>query len=135
LVSLGRAVRLLRKTAVSFLGSKYSCPNLDDSSERFAVALAAMVPRKGDRIVTYIPNFIAFVVSWLAKQRLGEVAIRVAPIYTSFDLKYITDDTGVIAVVCGDHPNVEFCTMLSESKVGKLLRREIRNEEDKRLET
>ncbi|MGO9569704.1 MAG: class I adenylate-forming enzyme family protein [Desulfomonilaceae bacterium] len=91
-----------RKTAVSFIGSKYSYGKLQDIAERFAAALAAIGLGKGDCIVMYIPNSIQFAVSWLAIQRLGAVAVPITPIYTSFDLKYIANDTGAKAVICAD---------------------------------
>jgi long-chain acyl-CoA synthetase len=91
-----------QKTAVCFLGTKYSYRHLLRLSERFAAALAALGLKKGDRIVMYIPNSIQFVVTWLGIQRLGAIAVPITPIYTSFDLKYIANDTGAKAVICSD---------------------------------
>jgi len=90
------------KTAVSFLGTRFSYRDLVRLAENFAAALASQGMKKGDRIVMYIPNSIQFVVSWLGIQRLGAVAVPITPIYTSFDLKYIANDTGARAVVCSD---------------------------------
>ena len=90
------------KTAVSFLGTSYSYGRLLDLTERFAAGLAGLGMKKGDRIVMYIPNSIQFVVAWLGIQRLGAVAVPITPIYTSFDLKYIANDTGARGVVCSD---------------------------------
>jgi long-chain acyl-CoA synthetase len=90
------------KTAVSFLGTPYSYRKLLDLTERFAAALGRLGIKKGDRIVMYIPNSIQFVVSWLGIQRLGAVAVPITPIYTSFDLTYIANDTQARAVICAD---------------------------------
>jgi len=90
------------KTAVSFLGTRFSYSKLLHLSERFAAGLAAAGLRPGDRIVMYVPNSIQFVVSWLGIQRLGAVAVPITPIYTSFDLKYIANDTGARGVICSD---------------------------------
>jgi long-chain acyl-CoA synthetase len=90
------------KTAVVFLGTHFSYNDVHRLSERFAAALAAQGLKQGDRIIMYIPNSIQFVVTWLGIQRLGAVPIPITPIYTSFDLKYIADDTGAKAVVCSD---------------------------------
>jgi len=90
------------KTAVVFLGTEFTYRSVQELSERFAGALAALGLKKGDRIVMYIPNSIQFVVSWLGIQRLGAVAVPITPIYTSPDLRYIANDTGAKAVVCSD---------------------------------
>ncbi|MBI4963965.1 MAG: AMP-binding protein [Desulfomonile tiedjei] len=90
------------KTAVSFLGTQFSYKDLLRLAEKFAAGLAATGMKKRDRIVMYIPNSAQFVVSWLGIQRLGAVAVPITPIYTSFDLKYIANDTGARGVVCSD---------------------------------
>jgi len=90
------------KTAVSFLGTQFSYRELAGLAERFAAALAAEGLKKGDRIVLYVPNSAQFVVAWLGIQRLGAVAVPITPIYTSFDLNYVAQDTRAKAVVCSD---------------------------------
>jgi long-chain acyl-CoA synthetase len=90
------------KTAVEYIGTRYSYGTVLDFSERFAAALAALGLSKGDRIVMYIPNCLQFVVAWLGIQRLGGVAVPITPIYTSYDLKYIAGDTQAKAIICSD---------------------------------
>jgi long-chain acyl-CoA synthetase len=96
------AAKFPDKTAVAFLGTNYSYGKLLGFAERFAAALAAAGLGKGDRIIMYVPNSIQFVVSWLGIQRLGGVAVPITPIYTSFDLKYVANDTQAKAVICSD---------------------------------
>ncbi len=90
------------KTAVYFLGSKYTYSNLHNMAERLAASMAALGIKKGDPVVMYIPNSIQFVLCWLAIQRLGAIIIPITPIYTSVDLRYIIQDTGAVAVICSD---------------------------------
>jgi len=90
------------KPAVIFLGTAYSYTRILELSEKFAAALAADGLGKGDRILMYIPNSVQFVIAWLGIQRLGAVAVPITPIYTSYDLKYIANDTGARAIVCSD---------------------------------
>ncbi|HTY22821.1 MAG TPA: class I adenylate-forming enzyme family protein [Desulfomonilaceae bacterium] len=90
------------KTAILFLGTRFSYKKLLDLIERFAASLAALGFKQGDRILMYIPNSIHFVIAWLGIQRLGAVAVPITPIYTSADLNYIATDTGAKAVVCSD---------------------------------
>lgn len=96
------ASRHRNKTAVTFLGTPISYGRLLDLTERFAASLASMGLGKGDPVLMYIPNSTQFVVAWLGIQRLGGIAVPITPIYTSYDLKYVAEDTGARAVVCSD---------------------------------
>lgn len=91
-----------RKTAVVYLGTRFTYERLSEMAERFAGSLAELGLSKGDRIVMYIPNCVQFVVAWLGIQRLGAIAVPITPIYTVHDLKYIATDTEAKAVVCSD---------------------------------
>jgi long-chain acyl-CoA synthetase len=90
------------KPAVVFLGTPFSYARMRDMAERFAASSAAVGLGQGDRIIMYIPNSVQFVIAWLGIQRLGAVPVPITPIYTSFDLTYIANDTGAKAVVCSD---------------------------------
>ncbi len=90
------------KVAVSFLGTIFRYSDLLNLTERFASGLAALGFGKGDRIVMYIPNSVQFVVSWLAIQRIGAIAVPITPIYTLLDLKYIANDTEAKGIICSD---------------------------------
>jgi long-chain acyl-CoA synthetase len=96
------ASALNTKTAVVFLGSHFSYKALSELTERFASGLCEQGLARGDRIIMYIPNSIQFVVAWLGIQRLGGVAVPITPIYTSFDLEYIANDTGAKSIICSD---------------------------------
>jgi long-chain acyl-CoA synthetase len=90
------------KTAVVFLGTRFSYGKLLALAERFAAGLAALGLKERDRILMYIPNSIHLIVGWLGIQRLGAVPVPITPIYTSSDLNYIAGDTGAKAVICSD---------------------------------
>lgn len=90
------------KTAVYFLGTRYSYTRLRNLAERFAGGLHALGLRTGDRVLMYIPNSIQFVVSWLGLQRLGCIPVPITPIYTTRDVNYILTDTEAKAIICSD---------------------------------
>ncbi len=90
------------KTALYFLGTRYSYVYLKELAERFAGGLAGLGLESGDRVLMYIPNSIQFVVSWLGLQRLGCVPVPITPIYTTRDVNYILNDTEAKAVICAD---------------------------------
>jgi long-chain acyl-CoA synthetase len=94
------------RTAIAYLGERFSYARLRDLSERFAGALADMGVKKGDRVMIYVSNCAQWVISFLGIQKLGAVLVPVSPIYTSFEIEYMIKDAGVETVICLD---TNFC--------------------------
>ena len=94
------------RTAVVYLGERFSYARLRDLSERFAGALADMGVSKGDRVMIYISNSIQWVIAFLGIQKIGAVIVPVAPIYTSFEIEYMIKDSGAETIICQD---TNFC--------------------------
>ena len=90
------------KTAVFYLGTRFSYRKLQNLSERFAAALNDKGVNAGQRVMMYIPNSIQWVVSWLGIQKLGAVAVPITPIYTPHDISYIANDSEAEAIICAD---------------------------------
>ncbi|PKN61881.1 MAG: AMP-dependent synthetase [Deltaproteobacteria bacterium HGW-Deltaproteobacteria-15] len=98
--------RYPQKTAIVFLGERFSFARLRNLSERFAGALMEMGVRKGDRVMIYIPNSVQWVIAFLAIQKMGAVIVPISPIYTSFEIEYMLKDSGAETVICQD---TNFC--------------------------
>ena len=90
------------KTAVIYLGTRFSYRRLKTMAEQFTSALSDMGIRPGHKVVMYIPNSIQWVVVWLGCQKAGVVCVPITPIYTPYDLEYIANDSGADAIVCSD---------------------------------
>jgi long-chain acyl-CoA synthetase len=90
------------KTAVFYLGTRFSYRKLQNLSGRFAAALSGMGINSGQRVMMYIPNSIQWVVSWLGIQKLGAVAVPITPIYTPHDINYIANNSEAEAIICAD---------------------------------
>jgi long-chain acyl-CoA synthetase len=94
------------RTAIVYLGEKYSYDQLQDLSARFAGALQEIGVHKGDRVMVYISNCVQWVISFFGIQRIGAVIVPVAPIYTSYELEYMINDSGAETAICLD---TNFC--------------------------
>jgi long-chain acyl-CoA synthetase len=94
------------RTAIVYLGERFTYARLGDLSERFAGALADMGVKKGDRVMIYVSNCAQWVIAFLGIQKLGAVLVPVSPIYTSFEIEYMIKDAGVETVICLD---TNFC--------------------------
>jgi long-chain acyl-CoA synthetase len=98
--------RYPQKSAIVFLGERFSFARLRELSERFAGALTDMGVCKGDRVMIYIPNSAQWVIAFLAIQKIGAVIVPISPIYTSFEIEYMLKDSGAETVICQD---TNFC--------------------------
>ncbi|NIQ39900.1 MAG: AMP-binding protein [Proteobacteria bacterium] len=96
------AHKYFHKTAVIYLGTAYSYGTIMKLIDNFASALKDLGVGAGDRVVMYIPNSIQWVVCWFAIQRVGAVSVPITPIYTSYDLEYIANDTEAESIICAD---------------------------------
>ena len=90
------------KTALIYLGEKYSFTRLRELSERIGTGFSALGVRPGDRVIQYIPNSPQWILSWLGLQYIGAVAVPVSPIYTAHDMGYIARDSGARVILCAD---------------------------------
>lgn len=90
------------KTAIVYLGTRYTYTRLLDLVERFASSLAEIGIGESEKVILYIPNSIQWVVAWLGIQRAGAVAVPITPIYTAHDLQYIARDSETSVIICAD---------------------------------
>ena len=104
------------KTALIYLGEKYSYQYLMDAAARMARAFKDLGLKKGDRAIIYIPNCPQWLAAWLGLQRMGAAAVPVSPIYTVHDLKYIAEDSRARLILCGD-TNYGYAKKLKEAGV------------------
>ena len=90
------------RTAVLYLGERFSYARLRDLAERFGGALSELGVQKGERVMVYIPNCIQWLIAFLGIQKIGAVIVPVSPIYTSFEIEYMIKDSGAETVICMD---------------------------------
>lgn len=89
-------------TAIVYLGERFSYAALSDLIDRFATGLSRLGVGKGDRVMIYIQNCIQWVIAFFGIQKIGAVAVPVAPIYTSHEIEYMVNDSGAETIICQD---------------------------------
>ena len=110
------ADRCGNKTALIFLGEKYSYKFLFEASKRLAAGLRDLGIQKSDRVMIYTQNCPQWVVMWLSLQRIGAVPVPVSPIYTTHDLEYIATDSDAVAILSAD-TNFGYAKKLKEKGI------------------
>ncbi len=90
------------KTAIIYLGEKFSYRGLKELIDRFANALYGMGVRDNDKIMLYIPNCPQFLIGYFGAQQIGAVPVPVSPIYTPYEIEYLINDSEAQTVLCQD---------------------------------
>jgi long-chain acyl-CoA synthetase len=90
------------RTALIYLGQRFTYRKLLEDIRRFATALHALGLRKGDKIMLYIPNCPQFLIAYFGAQVIGAVPVPVSPIYTPHEIRYLIEDAEAETVLCMD---------------------------------
>lgn len=90
------------QSAIIYLGERFSYSRLKNLIDRFATSLGQLGIGKGDKVMLYISNSVQWVISFFAIQKIGAVVIPIPPIYTSFEIEYMINDSGAETVICLD---------------------------------
>ena len=94
------------RAALVYLGESFSYARLKDLIDRFATALNGLGVNKGDKVMLYVSNSPQWVIAFFGIQKIGAIAVPVPPIYTSFEIEYMINDSGAETIVCLD---TNFC--------------------------
>lgn len=115
------ATDLPTKTALIFLGKKYSYRELSELVDTVAISLYHQGVRKSDKVILYLPHIPQWIIIWIALQRLSAVAVPFTTFYGPEEIKYIANDTGAKLLVCID-TNLNFAVKaLEETPVEKII--------------
>ncbi len=109
------------KTALVYLGKKYSFFQLHEAVESLASNLHRLGVAKGSKAILYLSNCPQWVIAWFALMRIGAVAVPISPIYTPIDLKYMAKDSGAETIFCLD-TNFGYVTqVLPETRLKRII--------------
>jgi long-chain acyl-CoA synthetase len=90
------------KTALIYLGKKYTYRQLKEMSERLAGALYELGIGKQSKVIIYQPHAPQWIIEWLALQRIGAVAVPITHFYGPREIEYIANDSRAETIFCMD---------------------------------
>jgi len=94
--------KYIDKTAIIYLGQKFSYLKIKELIDRFATALHELGVKKDDKMMLYIPNCPQFLIAYLGAQLIGVIPVPVSPIYTPYEMRYLINDSEAETVLCLD---------------------------------
>ncbi len=82
------------RQAIVFEGKDISYGALEACACALANSLKANGVRRGDRVALYLPNIPAFMLAYLAGEKVGAIVVSVNSIFKSEEVKYLLNDSG-----------------------------------------
>jgi long-chain acyl-CoA synthetase len=86
------------RQAIVFEGRDISYGALDACACALANSLRANGVHRGDRVALYLPNIPAFMLAYLAGEKVGAIVVSVNSIFKSEEVKYLLNDSGAKVV-------------------------------------
>jgi len=83
------------RNAIIFAGMEITYQELDQLSDRFAAALAAMGVRKGDKVGVHLPNCPQFAIAYFGLLKAGAVFVPISPLLAEREFVFECNDAGV----------------------------------------
>jgi fatty-acyl-CoA synthase len=94
---------------------RWNYQQLNEKAEQFALALADLDLKKGDRIGIWSPNNVEWIVTQLATAKLGLVLVNINPAYRTSELEYALNKVGCKALVLAHRfKTSDYVAMMSE---------------------
>lgn len=91
-----------KKTAMVYLGKKFSYANLNELVDRFATALYELGVRNNDKVMLYLSNSPQWIIGYLAVLKIGGVLVPTSPVYTPYEISYQIKHSGAETIICMD---------------------------------
>src|SRR3954468_18364484 len=95
--NLERSARLFPEhVAIRFEAREITYRELEAEASRAAHGLAGLGVGAGDRVALFLPNLPAFVVAYLAAQKVGAVAVSINALLKAEEIRYLLADCGAV---------------------------------------
>jgi len=97
------------RAAIAYFEREITYRELDLLSNQFAVALAALGVKKGDRVAIFLPNIPQFVIAYFGVLKVGAVLTAISPLHREREVEYQLTDSEAETIIALDslYPIVE----------------------------
>jgi long-chain acyl-CoA synthetase len=109
------------QTAIIYFDKGITYRELDQASDRFAAALAALEVKKGDKVAIFLPNIPQFIISYYGTLRLGAIETAISPLYKEREVEHQLNDSEAETIVILDalYPILE--NVVARTKVKRII--------------
>lgn len=109
------------RTAIIFLGERYTFSQLHSMVTHLAAGLYELGVKREEKVIVYLYNLPQTLIVWLALQRLEAIPVMVAPVYTAYDIRYMANDVDSEIIFCMDTNLSYVIDILDETPIRKVI--------------
>ncbi len=109
------------RTAIVFLGERYTFAQLHSMVTHLAAGLYELGVKREEKVIVYLYNLPQTLIVWLALQRLEAIPVMVAPVYTAYDIRYMANDVDSEIIFCMDTNLSYVIDILDETPIRKVI--------------
>lgn len=109
------------RTAIVFLGERYTFSQLHSMVTHLAAGLYELGVKREEKVIVYLYNLPQTLIVWLALQRLEAIPVMVAPVYTAYDIRYMANDVDSEIIFCMDTNLSYVIDILDETPIRKVI--------------
>ncbi|NWJ45271.1 MAG: AMP-binding protein [Chloroflexi bacterium] len=103
--------------ALVFNHTRLSYRQVCEKAQHLSTGLHAHGLGKGDKLALILPNWLEFVITYLATARLGAIIVPLNVRYRSSEIEYMLRNSGTkIVVTCAEFGDFDFAHLLKELK-------------------
>ena len=107
--------------ALVFFGKKTSYKELYRATLSLAASLQELGVEKGTRVAILLPNCPAYPMAYYALLKIGAIVVQLNPMYTSYELNQLLEDSGAKVAVTLDLLGIKFQEALDKGLVDRLI--------------
>ncbi len=107
--------------ALVFFGKKTSYKELYRATLSLAASLQELGVEKGTRVAILLPNCPAYPMAYYALLKIGAIVVQLNPMYTSYELNQLLEDSGAKVAVTLDLLGIKFQEALEKGLVERLI--------------
>ncbi len=107
--------------ALVFFGKKTSYQELYQATLSLAASLQELGVEKGTRVAILLPNCPAYPMAYYALLKIGAIVAQLNPMYTSYELNQLLEDSGAKVVITLDLLGAKFQEALDKGLVKRLI--------------
>ena len=109
------------RPALVFFGKKTSYRELFNATLSLAASLQEMGVEKGTRVALLLPNCPVYPMVYYALLKIGAIVVQLNPMYTSYELNQLLEDSGARLAVTLDILGVKFQEALDQGLVDRII--------------
>jgi len=109
------------KIATVYFGKNLTYRQLNELSDRFATALAALGVKKGDKVALYLANMPQFVIAYYGILKIGAIETAISPLYREREVEHQLKNSEAETIVVLDalYPVVQ--KVIDKTKVKRVI--------------